>query len=150
MAKKTGTVKKKVVKVGALGNVYVHSTFNNVIITITNEVGDVISWSSAGKMGFRGSKKNTPYAAQTASADCAKVAYDMGLRKVKVYVKGPGAGRESAVRTIHGAGLEVMEIIDVTPMPHNGCRAPNRRRIICVGVRNISKVLKKSKQWENT
>ena len=151
MAKKTGTVKKKVVKVGALGNVYVHSTFNNVIITITNEVGDVISWSSAGKMGFRGSKKNTPYAAQTASADCAKVAYDMGLRKVKVYVKGPGAGRESAVRTIHGAGIEVMEIIDVTPLPHNGCRAPNRPpRIICVVVRNISKVLKKSKQWENT
>ena len=98
MAKKTGTVKKKVVKVGAVGMAYVHSTFNNVIITITNEVGDVISWSSAGKMGFRGSKKNTPYAAQTASADCAKVAYDMGLRKVKVYVKGPGAGRESAVR----------------------------------------------------
>ena len=129
MAKKTGTVKKKVVKVGALGNVYVHSTFNNVIITITNEVGDVISWSSAGKMGFRGSKKNTPYAAQTASADCAKVAYDMGLRKVKVYVKGPGAGRESAVRTIHGAGIEVMEIIDVTPLPHNCCRAPNRRRV---------------------
>uniref|UniRef100_UPI003FD74301 30S ribosomal protein S11 n=1 Tax=Alistipes putredinis TaxID=28117 RepID=UPI003FD74301 len=91
MAKKTGTVKKKVVKVGAVGMAYVHSTFNNVIITITNEVGDVISWSSAGKMGFRGSKKNTPYAAQTASADCAKVAYDMGLRKVKVYVKGPGA-----------------------------------------------------------
>ena len=120
MAKKTGTVKKKVVKVGAVGNAYVHSTFNNVIITITNEVGDVISWSSAGKMGFRGSKKNTPYAAQTASADCAKV---------KVYVKGPGAGRESAVRTIHGAGIEVMEIIDVTPLPHNGCRAPNRRRV---------------------
>ena len=121
--------RKKVVKVGAVGMAYVHSTFNNVIITITNEVGDVISWSSAGKMGFRGSKKNTPYAAQTASADCAKVAYDMGLRKVKVYVKGPGAGRESAVRTIHGAGIEVMEIIDVTPLPHNGCRAPNRRRV---------------------
>ena len=129
MAKKTGTVKKKGVKVGATGNAYVHSTFNNVIITITNENGDVISWSSAGKMGFRGSKKNTPYAAQTSAADCAKVAYDMGLRKVKVYVKGPGAGRESAVRTIHGAGLEVMEIIDVTPLPHNGCRAPNRRRV---------------------
>ena len=109
MAKKTGAVKKKVVKVGAVGNAYVHSTFNNVIITITNEMGDVISWSSAGKMGFRGSKKNTPYAAQTSAADCAKVAYDMGLRKVKVYVKGPGAGRESAVRTIHGAGIEVME-----------------------------------------
>ena len=93
MAKKTGTVKKKVVKVGLVGNAYVHSTFNNVIITITNENGDVISWSSAGKMGFRGSKKNTPYAAQTSAADCAKVAYDMGLRKVKVYVKGPGLGR---------------------------------------------------------
>ena len=139
MAKKTGTVKKKVVKVGAQGMAFVHSTFNNVIITLTNEVGEVISWSSAGKMGFRGSKKNTPYAAQTAAADCAKVAYDMGLRKVKVYVKGPGAGRESAVRTIHfdaravngahGAGIEVTEIIDVTPMPHNGCRAPNRRRV---------------------
>ena len=101
MAKKTGTVKKKVVKVGAQGMAFVHSTFNNVIITLTNEVGEVISWSSAGKMGFRGSKKNTPYAAQTAASDCAKVAYDMGLRKVKVYVKGPGAGRESAVRTIH-------------------------------------------------
>ena len=112
-----------------MGNAYVHSTFNYVIITITNENGDVISWSSAGKMGFRGSKKNTPYAAQTSAADCAKVAYDMGLRKVKVYVKGPGAGRESAVRTIHGAGIEVMEIIDVTPLPHNGCRAPNRRRV---------------------
>ncbi len=125
MAKKTGTVKKKVVKVGAMGNAYVHSTFNNVIITITNENGDVISWSSAGKMGFRGSKKNTPYAAQTSAADCAKVAYDMGLRKVKVYVKGP----VPALRTIHGAGIEVMEIIDVTPLPHNGCRAPNRRRV---------------------
>ena len=100
MAKKTGTVKKKVVKVGAQGMAFVHSTFNNVIITLTNEVGEVISWSSAGKMGFRGSKKNTPYAAQTAAADCAKVAYDMGLRKVKVYVKGPGAGRESAVRRV--------------------------------------------------
>ena len=125
MAKKTQSVKKKVVKVGANGMAFVHSTFNNVIITITNEVGEVISWSSAGKMGFRGSKKNTPYAAQTA----AKVAFDMGLRKVKVYVKGPGQGRESAVRTIHGAGIEVTEIIDVTPLPHNGCRAPNRRRV---------------------
>lgn len=92
MAKKTGTVKKKVVKVEAQGMAHVHSTFNNVIITLTNAQGQVISWSSAGKMGFRGSKKNTPYAAQTAATDCAKVAYDMGLRKVKVYVKGPGAG----------------------------------------------------------
>ncbi len=129
MAKKTGSVKKKVVKVGLQGMAHVHSTFNNVIITLTNENGEVISWSSAGKMGFRGSKKNTPYAAQTAATDCAKVAYDMGLRKVKVYVKGPGAGRESAIRTIHGAGIEVTEIIDVTPLPHNGCRPPNRRRV---------------------
>ena len=123
MAKKTATVRKKVVKVGQTGMAFVHSNFNNVIVTITNDIGEVISWSSAGKMGFRGSKKNTPYAAQTAAADCAKVAYDMGLRKVKVYVKGPGQGRESAVRTIHGAGIEVTEIIDVTPLPHNGCRA---------------------------
>ena len=86
-------------------------------------------WEPGGKVGCRGAKKNRPYAAQTSGADCAKVAYDMGLRKVKVYVKGPGAGRESAVRTIHGAGIEVMEIIDVTPLPHNGCRAPNRRRV---------------------
>ena len=129
MAKKPGTVKKRVVKVDAVGMAFVHSTFNNVIITITNGVGEVISWSSAGKMGFRGSKKNTPYAAQTAAADCAKVAYDLGLRKVKVYVKGPGQGRESAIRTIDGAGITVTEIIDVTPLPHNGCRAPNRCRV---------------------
>ncbi len=129
MAKKPGTVKKRVVKVDALGMAFVHSTFNNVIVTLTNGNGEVISWSSAGKMGFRGSKKNTPYAAQTAAADCAKVAYDLGLRKVKVYVKGPGQGRESAIRTIHGAGIEVIEIIDVTPLPHNGCRPPNRRRV---------------------
>lgn len=129
MAKKTGTVKKKVVKVDGQGAVHVHSTFNNVIVTITNGAGEVISWSSAGKMGFRGSKKNTPYAAQMAAGDCAKVAYDAGLRKVKVYVKGPGSGRESAIRTIHGTGIEVMEIVDVTPLPHNGCRPPNRRRV---------------------
>ena len=129
MAKKPGTVKKKVVKVDAVGMAFVHSTFNNVIVTLTNGAGEVISWSSAGKMGFRGSKKNTPYAAQTAAADSAKVAYDLGLRKVKVYVKGPGAGRESAIRTIHSSGIEVMEIIDVTPLPHNGCRPPNRRRV---------------------
>lgn len=129
MAKKTGTVKKKVVKVGAQGMAFVHSTFNNVIVTITNEVGEVISWSSAGKMGFRGSKKNTPYAAQMAAQDCAKVAYDLGLRKVKAYVKGPGNGRESAIRACHGAGIEVTEIIDVTPLPHNGCRPPKRRRV---------------------
>lgn len=129
MAKKPGTAKKRVVKVEAVGMAFVHSTFNNVIVTMTNGTGEVISWSSAGKMGFRGSKKNTPYAAQMAAADCAKVAYDLGLRKVKVYVKGPGAGRESAIRTIHGTGVEVMEIVDVTPLPHNGCRPPNRRRV---------------------
>jgi small subunit ribosomal protein S11 len=129
MAKKTGTVKKKVVKVGAMGQAHIHSSFNNVIVCLTNEVGEVISWSSAGKMGFRGSKKNTPYAAQTAAQDCAKVAFELGLRKVKVYVKGPGQGRESAIRTINNAGIEVVEIIDVTPLPHNGCRPPARRRV---------------------
>ncbi|MFI3268453.1 MAG: 30S ribosomal protein S11 [Rikenellaceae bacterium] len=129
MAKKTATVKKRVVKVEAVGQAHIHSTFNNVIVTLANAQGQVISWSSAGKMGFRGSKKNTPYAAQTAAQDCAKVAYDLGLRKVKVYVKGPGAGRESAIRTIHGAGIEVTEIVDVTPLPHNGCRPPARRRV---------------------
>lgn len=130
MAKKTGvTSKKRVVKVEAYGQAHISSTFNNVIVTITNNEGQVISWSSAGKMGFRGSKKNTPYAAQVAAADCAKTAFDLGLRKVKAYVKGPGAGRESAIRTIHGAGIEVTEIIDVTPLPHNGCRPKGRRRV---------------------
>ncbi len=129
MAKKSASVKKRVVKVSSVGQLHVHSSFNNVIVTLTNDDGQVISWSSAGKMGFRGSKKNTPYAAQMAAEDCAKVAYDLGLRKVKAYVKGPGNGRESAIRTVHGAGIEVMEIIDVTPLPHNGCRPPNRRRV---------------------
>ena len=129
MAKQKATSKKRNVRVDAIGQLHVHSSFNNIIVSLANNEGQIISWSSAGKMGFRGSKKNTPYAAQTSAADCAKVAYDMGLRKVKVYVKGPGAGRESAVRTIHGAGIEVMEIIDVTPLPHNGCRAPNRHRV---------------------
>jgi small subunit ribosomal protein S11 len=129
MAKKTGTQKKKIVKVEALGQAHVHSSFNNIIICLANQTGQVISWSSAGKMGFRGSKKNTPYAAQVAAADCSKVAYDLGLRKVKVYVKGPGNGRESAIRSIHTSGIEVMEIVDVTPMPHNGCRPPKRRRV---------------------
>lgn len=123
------SVKKRKVKVDATGQVHIHSSFNNIIVTLTNASGQVISWSSAGKMGFRGSKKNTPYAAQVASQDCAKVAYDAGLRKVKVHVKGPGAGRESAIRTIHNSGIEVSEIIDVTPMPHNGCRPPKRRRV---------------------
>ena len=129
MAKKTAATKKRVVKIDGTGQAHVYSSFNNIIVTITNAEGQVISWSSAGKMGFRGSKKNTPYAAQMAAQDCAKVAYDLGLRKVKAYVKGPGNGRESAIRTVHGAGIEVMEIIDVTPLPHNGCRPPKRRRV---------------------
>ena len=129
MAKKTTTNKKRVVKVDAYGQLHVSSTFNNVIVTITHSTGQVISWSSAGKMGFRGSKKNTPYAAQVAAQDAAKVAYDLGLRKVKAYVKGPGSGRESAIRTVHTEGIEVTEIIDVTPLPHNGCRPKGRRKV---------------------
>ena len=129
MAKKTTTAKKRVVKVEATGEAHISSTFNNVIIALTNNVGQVISWSSAGKSGFRGSKKNTPYAAQVAAEDAAKAAFDAGLRKVKVYVKGPVAGRESAIRTISQAGIEVTEIVDVTPMPHNGCRPKGRRKV---------------------
>ena len=129
MAKKTTSTKKRVVKVEAYGEAHISSTFNNVIVTLTNNIGQVISWSSAGKSGFRGSMKNTPYAAQVAAEDAAKTAYDLGLRKVKAYVKGPGAGRESAIRTIHGAGIEVTEIVDVTPMPHNGCRPKGRRKV---------------------
>ena len=129
MAKKSTSNKKRLVKVEAVGQAHVHSSFNNIIISLTNSSGQVISWSSAGKMGFRGSKKNTPYAAQTAATDCGKVAFDLGMRKVKVYVKGPGNGRESSIRAIHACGIEVAEIIDVTPLPHNGCRPPKRRRV---------------------
>lgn len=121
--------KKRKVKVDPVGQAHISSSFNNIIISITNASGQVISWSSAGKMGFRGSKKNTPYAAQVAAEDCGKVAHDAGLRKIKVYVKGPGAGRESAIRSMHNLGIEVTEIIDVTPLPHNGCRPPKRRRV---------------------
>ena len=128
MAKKTTTA-KRTVKVEAYGEAHVSSTFNNVIVALTNNNGQVISWSSAGKSGFRGSKKNTPYAAQVAAEDAAKTAYDAGLRKVKVFVKGPGAGRESAIRAINNAGIVVTEIIDVTPMPHNGCRPKGRRKV---------------------
>ena len=129
MAKTSKVSKKRVVKVDAIGKAFVSASFNNIIISLTNNEGQVISWSSAGKMGFRGSKKNTPYAAQMAATDCSKVAYDLGLRKVKVFVKGPGSGRESAIRTIHSSGIEVTEIMDVTPLPHNGCRPPKRRRV---------------------
>ena len=123
------TSKKRKVIIESVGEAHVTASFNNIIISLTNKKGDVISWSSAGKMGFRGSKKNTPYAAQVAAEDCSKVAHEAGLRKVKVYVKGPGNGRESAIRAIHNSGIEVTEIIDVTPMPHNGCRPPKRRRV---------------------
>lgn len=129
MAKKTGASKKKVVRIEPAGQAHIHSSFNNIIVTITNSSGQVISWSSAGKMGFKGSKKNTPYAAQMCAEDCSKVAYDLGLRRVRVFVKGPGAGRESAIRSIANAGIEVTEIVDVTPLPHNGCRPAGRRRV---------------------
>lgn len=126
---KTGKVKKKNVRIEAVGEAHIRASFNNIIISLTNNAGEVISWSSAGKMGFKGSKKNTPYAAQVAAEDCGKEAHELGLRKVKVYVKGPGSGRESAIRTLHNIGIEVTEIIDVTPLPHNGCRPPKRRRV---------------------
>lgn len=129
MAKKTVTSRKRVVVVEANGMAHVHSSFNNIIVSLTNMNGEVISWSSAGKKGFRGSKKNTPYAAQVASEECAKTAYDLGLRKVKVFVKGPGNGRESAIRALSTVGLQVTEIVDITPLPHNGCRPPKRRRV---------------------
>ncbi|PJF33659.1 MAG: 30S ribosomal protein S11 [Phototrophicales bacterium] len=129
MAKKTGSSRKRTVVVEANGMAFVHSSFNNIIVTLTNMNGEVISWSSAGKKGFRGSKKNTPYAAQVASEECSKTAYDLGLRKVKVFVKGPGNGRESAIRAMATMGLQVTEIVDVTPLPHNGCRPPKRRRV---------------------
>ena len=121
--------KKRVVKVEAVGKAHIKASFNNIIISITNISGQVISWASAGKMGFRGSKKNTPYAAQMAAQNCGQVAYELGLRKIEVFVKGPGAGRESAIRTLQNVGLDVTTIIDVTPMPHNGCRPPKRRRV---------------------
>jgi small subunit ribosomal protein S11 len=121
--------KKKNVVVESVGQAHVQSTFNNIIVSLTNNTGQVISWSSAGKMGFKGSKKNTPYAAQLAAEQASKEAMDLGLRKVKVFVKGPGAGRESAIRTIHNTGIEVLEIVDITPLPHNGCRPPKKRRI---------------------
>jgi small subunit ribosomal protein S11 len=115
--------------VDSVGEAHIHSSFNNIIISLTNTTGQVISWSSAGKMGFRGSKKNTPYAAQCAAEDCGKEAMEYGLKKIRVFVKGPGSGRESAMRTLHNMGIQVTEIVDVTPLPHNGCRPPKRRRV---------------------
>ena len=127
--KKKDKSKKRVVHVEAVGQVHIQATFNNIIISITNTTGQVISWASAGKMGFKGSKKNTPYAALTAAQDCASKAFELGLRKVEVFVKGPGSGRESAIRTIQAAGIEITTIKDMTPLPHNGCRPPKKRRV---------------------
>ena len=127
--KRKDKAKKRVVTVEAVGQAHIKASFNNIIISMTNTSGQVISWASAGKMGFKGSKKNTPYAAQMAAANCAQAAYDLGLRKVEIFVKGPGAGRESAIRTIQNTGIEVTLIKDVTPLPHNGCRPPKRRRV---------------------
>ena len=127
--KRKDKAKKRVVAVDANGQAHIQATFNNIIISLTNGQGQVISWASAGKMGFKGSKKNSPYAAQVAAQDCAAKAYEQGLRKVEVFVKGPGAGRESAIRTIQNSGIEVTVIKDVTPLPHNGCRPPKRRRV---------------------
>jgi len=121
--------KKRVVKVDSYGDAHITASFNNIIISITNKQGQIISWSSAGKMGFKGSKKNTPYAAQMAASDAAKTAVDAGIKKVDVFVKGPGSGRESSIRAIANNGIEVMMIKDVTPLPHNGCRPPKKRRV---------------------
>jgi small subunit ribosomal protein S11 len=129
MAKSKKVTKKRVVVVDTIGEAHINATFNNIIITLTNKSGQAVSWSSAGKMGFKGSKKNTPYAAGQAAADCGKVAYDLGLRKVEVFVKGPGSGRESAIRTLQTTGIEVTTIKDITPLPHNGCRPSKRRRV---------------------
>jgi len=129
MKKRKEKSKKKVVVVTSMGQAHIKCSFNNIIISITNELGQVISWSSAGKMGFRGSKKNTPFAAQIATEDAVKSAYELGLRKVDIFIKGPGSGRDSSIRAMQNTGLDVISINDVTPLPHNGCRPPKRRRV---------------------
>jgi len=129
MAKKKSKSKKRKVRVEPEGVVHIQATFNNIIISLTNKQGQVISWASAGKAGFRGSKKNTPYAAQVAANDAAKVAYEAGMRSAMVLVKGPGSGREAAIRAIDSCGIKISQIKDVTPIPHNGCRPPKRRRV---------------------
>ena len=129
MAKTKKVTKKRIVVIEPVGQAHINATFNNIIVTLTNNQGQTISWSSAGKMGFKGSKKNTPYAAGQAASDCGKVAHDLGLRKVEVFVKGPGSGRESAIRTLQTVGIDVLSIKDIPPMPNNGCRPPNRRRV---------------------
>ena len=127
--KRKDKAKKRVVQVEAVGQAHIQATFNNIVITLTNSTGQVITWASAGKMGFKGSKKNTPYAAQMAAQDCGSRAFELGLRKVEVFVKGPGSGRESAIRTLQATGIEVTAIKDMTPLPHNGCRPPKKRRV---------------------
>lgn len=127
--KRKDKAKKRVVVVAPVGVAHIRASFNNIIISLTNEAGEVITWASAGKMGFKGSKKNTPYAAQQAASNASQAAFELGLRKVTVLVKGPGAGRESAIRTLQNSGLEVTSITDITPLPHNGCRPPKRRRV---------------------
>lgn len=127
--KRKDKAKKRVVNIDPIGQAHIKASFNNIIVSMTNATGQVISWASAGKMGFKGSKKNTPYAAQMAAQNAAQAAYDLGLRKVEVFVKGPGSGRESAIRTIQNTGIDVTIIRDVTPLPHNGCRPPKRRRV---------------------
>jgi small subunit ribosomal protein S11 len=128
MAQQTKKTKKKT-QVESSGIAHVKATFNNVIVTLTDNYGNTISWASSGKMGFKGSKKNTPFAAQVAAENAAKTAYDMGLRKVDVLIKGPGSGREAAIRSLQTSGLEILTIKDITPIPHNGCRPPKRRRV---------------------
>jgi small subunit ribosomal protein S11 len=127
--KKKDKSKKRTVVVEAVGHAHIRATFNNIIISLTNSTGQVVAWASAGKMGFKGSKKNTPYAAQVAAQEAGTKAFEQGLRKVEVFVKGPGAGRESAIRSLAAAGIEVLQIKDMTPLPHNGCRPPKKRRV---------------------
>jgi small subunit ribosomal protein S11 len=127
--KRKDKAKKRVVTVEVSGQAHIKASFNNIIISITNNAGQVVSWASAGKMGFKGSKKNTPYAALTAATNCGQAAFDLGMRKLEVFVKGPGAGRESAIRTLSNVGFEITTIKDITPLPHNGCRPPKKRRV---------------------
>ena len=125
----SGRAHKKNVVIESNGQAHIKATFNNVQVTLTDQYGNTISWASSGKMGFKGSRKNTPYAAQIAASAAGKEAHDLGLRRVEVFVKGPGSGRESAIRALSAIGLEIATIRDVTPVPHNGCRPPKRRRV---------------------
>lgn len=128
MAKVVRKTKKKV-HIDAVGVAHIKASFNNILVTLTDVYGNAISWSSAGKNGFKGSRKNTPFAAQVSAESAAKEAYDLGLRRVDVFVKGPGSGREAAIRALNTAGLQILSIRDITPIPHNGCRPPKRRRV---------------------